>query len=169
MTWEGLIRLILSKKRAKNQFPDTRRAGYLWLSQCTVALTAFWKCVFFGTPCRSSVKITKASSSCFLSGESERADVAGKLALFSLITSENHIIAQGRVMKIISLLKDKVFYLTQGPLGVVQLIWWISSNGVLCYLLITPLPACCQFFKLLTLSFSNTCTTSQPLQLEISF
>ena len=56
------------------------------------------------------MKITKASSSCFLSGESERADVAGKLALFSLITSENHIIAQGRVMKIISLLKDKVFY-----------------------------------------------------------
>ena len=51
---------------------------------------------FFGTPCRSSVKITKASSSCFLSGESERANVAGKSALFSLITSENHIIAQGR-------------------------------------------------------------------------
>ena len=54
MTWESLIRLSLSKKRPKNLFPDTRGASYLWLSQCTVAPTAFWRCVFFGIPCRSS-------------------------------------------------------------------------------------------------------------------
>ena len=48
MTWEGLIRLSLSKKRPKIQFLDTRGARYLWLSQCTVAPTAFWKCVFWG-------------------------------------------------------------------------------------------------------------------------
>ena len=40
-------------KRPKNRFPDTRGAVYLWLSQCTVTPTAFWKCVFFGTPCIS--------------------------------------------------------------------------------------------------------------------
>ena len=50
MTWEGLMRLSLSKKRPKFQFPDTRGAGYLWLSQCTMAQTASWKCVF-RTPC----------------------------------------------------------------------------------------------------------------------
>ena len=50
MTWEGLIRLSLSKKRPKKSFPDTLGAGYLWLSQCTVAPTAFWKCVSFGHP-----------------------------------------------------------------------------------------------------------------------
>ena len=49
MTCEGLIRLSLSKKRPKNQFPYTRGASYLCLSQCTVAPTAFWKCVFWGT------------------------------------------------------------------------------------------------------------------------
>ena len=49
LTWEDLIRLSLSKKRPKNLFPDTRVAGYLWLSQCTVAPTAFWKCVFWDT------------------------------------------------------------------------------------------------------------------------
>ena len=31
--------------------------------------------------CRSSVKITKASFSCFLSGESERAEVVGKISI----------------------------------------------------------------------------------------
>ena len=50
MTWEGLIRLSLRKKRPTFQFPDTRGAGYLWLSQCTMAPTASWKCVF-RTPC----------------------------------------------------------------------------------------------------------------------
>ena len=50
ITWEGLIRLSLSKKRQKIQFPDTRCAGYLWLSQCTVAPTALWKCVSLGHP-----------------------------------------------------------------------------------------------------------------------
>ena len=34
----------------KKSFPDTRGAGYLWLSQCTMAPTASWKCVF-RTPC----------------------------------------------------------------------------------------------------------------------
>ena len=42
MTLEGLILLSLSKKRPKNKFPDTRGAGYLWLSQ--------WKCVFLEHP-----------------------------------------------------------------------------------------------------------------------
>ena len=46
-----LILLSLSKKRPKNQSPDTRGAGKWWLSQCTVAPAAFWKCVFW-TPCR---------------------------------------------------------------------------------------------------------------------
>ena len=34
------------------QSPDTRGVGKWWLSQCNVAPVAFWKCVFFGTPCR---------------------------------------------------------------------------------------------------------------------
>ena len=51
MTWDGLIRLSLSEKRPKKS-PDTRGAGYLWLSQCTVPPTTFLKYVFFGTPCR---------------------------------------------------------------------------------------------------------------------
>ena len=49
MTCEGLIRLSFSKKRPKNEFPYTRGAGYLCLSQCTVAPTALWKCFFWGT------------------------------------------------------------------------------------------------------------------------
>ena len=49
-TWEGLIRLSLSKKRPKKLFPDTSGASYLWLNQCTAAPTALEKCVF-GTPC----------------------------------------------------------------------------------------------------------------------
>ena len=137
-------------------------ASALWLQQ-------YSESAFFGTPCRSFVKITKASSSCFLSGESERANVAGKSALFSLITSENHIYSSRKGDENNFFTKRQSLLFNTGPLGVVQLIWWISSNGVLCYLLITPLPACCQFFKLLTLSFSNACTTSQPLQLEICF
>ena len=51
MTWGRLILLSLSKNRPKNHSPDTRGAGKWWLSQCTVAPAAFWKCVFFGTPC----------------------------------------------------------------------------------------------------------------------
>ena len=51
MTWGRLILLSLSKKRPKNQSPDSRGAGQWWLSQCTVAPKAFWKYVFFGTPC----------------------------------------------------------------------------------------------------------------------
>ena len=62
MTWEGLIRLSLGKKRPKNYFPDTRGACYLWLSQCTVAPTEFWKWVFFGTPCILKSIIFKSSS-----------------------------------------------------------------------------------------------------------
>ena len=49
MTWGHLILLSLSKKRPKNQSPDTRGAGRWWLSQCTVAPAAFWKCVFWDT------------------------------------------------------------------------------------------------------------------------
>ena len=48
MTWGRLILLSLSKKRPKNQSPDTRGTGKWWLSQCTVAPAAFWKRVFFG-------------------------------------------------------------------------------------------------------------------------
>ena len=66
------------------------------------------------------MKITKASPSCFLSGESERADVAGKLALFSLITSENHIIAQVRPGHENNFFtKRQSLLLNTGPLGVV--------------------------------------------------
>ena len=36
-------------ERPKNWFPGTRGAVYLWLSQCTVAPIAFWKCVFWDT------------------------------------------------------------------------------------------------------------------------
>ena len=50
MTWGRLILLSLSKKRPINQSPDTRGAGKWWLSQCTVAPAAFWKCVFLGHP-----------------------------------------------------------------------------------------------------------------------
>ena len=50
MTWGCLIMLNLSKEWPKNQSPDTRGAGYLWLSQCTVAPAAFWKCLFLGHP-----------------------------------------------------------------------------------------------------------------------
>ena len=41
--------LSLSKKRKKNQSADKRGAGKWQLSQCTVALAAFWKCVFWDT------------------------------------------------------------------------------------------------------------------------
>ena len=50
MTWGLLILLSLSKKRPKNQSPDTWGAGKWWFSQCTVAPASFWKSVFFGTP-----------------------------------------------------------------------------------------------------------------------
>ena len=44
-----MILLSLSKKRLKNQSPDTRGAGKCQC-QCTVAPAAFWKCVFLGHP-----------------------------------------------------------------------------------------------------------------------
>ena len=49
MTWGRLILFSLSEKRPKNQSPDTRGTGKLWLSQCTVAPAAFLKCVFWDT------------------------------------------------------------------------------------------------------------------------
>ena len=49
MDWGRLILLSLSKKRPKNQSPDTRGAVKSWLSQCTVAPAAFWKCIFWDT------------------------------------------------------------------------------------------------------------------------
>ena len=55
MTWEGLFLLSLSKKRPKKWFPDTRGVGYWWLSQCTFAQKAFWKCVFLGHPVGNKV------------------------------------------------------------------------------------------------------------------
>ena len=49
MTWGRLILLSLSKKRPKNQSPETRIAGKWWFSHCTVASAAFWKCFFWYT------------------------------------------------------------------------------------------------------------------------
>ena len=49
--WSGLV---LVRNDQKINFPDTRGAGYLWLSQCTVAPTSF--CVFW-TPCRQQTLI----------------------------------------------------------------------------------------------------------------
>ena len=47
MAWSGLV---LVRNDQNIQSPDTRGAGYLWLSQCTVAPTAFWQRVFLGHP-----------------------------------------------------------------------------------------------------------------------
>ena len=49
MIWGRLILLSLIKKWPKKQSPDTRGAGKWWLSLCTVAPAAFWKCVFWDT------------------------------------------------------------------------------------------------------------------------
>ena len=49
MTWGRLILLSLSKKRPKNQYPETKIAGKWWFSHCTLASAAFWKCVFWDT------------------------------------------------------------------------------------------------------------------------
>ena len=68
------------------------------------------------------MKITKASSSCFHSGESERANVAGKSALFSLITSENHIYSSRKGDENNFFTKRQSLLFNTGPLGVVQLI-----------------------------------------------
>ena len=60
--WGRLILLSLCKKWPKNRSPDTRGAGKWWLSQCTVAPAAFWKCVFWDTLYMFKILLTNAKT-----------------------------------------------------------------------------------------------------------